>query len=64
VYFACILKPECLKSKFKLPFFVVIHENLDNKSGMERELVCTECKDAIMGLDPDFPSTIKAVVIE
>jgi hypothetical protein len=43
---------------------VVIHENLDNKSGMERGLVCTECKDAIMGLHPDFPSTIKAVVIE
>jgi hypothetical protein len=64
VYFDCILKTDSLKYKFKLPPFIIIHENLDNKSGMEQGLVCTECKDAIMGLHPDFATSIKAVVVK
>ena len=62
VYFDCILDTESLKANFQLPGFVVTHENTDVKSGTELGLVCTRCKDAIMGLHPSHASPSKLTV--
>jgi len=62
VYFDCVLEPETLQAKFHLPSFVTKHENTDEKSGMELGLVCTLCKDAIMGLYPGHCSPSKIIV--
>jgi hypothetical protein len=64
IYFDCVLKTESLKLKFNFPTFVVTHENLDIKSGMELGLVCNKCQDAIMGFHPNFPSSKKAAIIQ
>jgi len=29
---------------------VVVHENTDERSGLEKGFVCEECHDAVMGL--------------
>jgi hypothetical protein len=62
VYFDCILETEALRSKFNLPSFVVTHENVDPKSGTELGLVCTKCKDAIMGLHPEYSSLSNIII--
>ena len=62
VYFDCVLEPESLKAKFHLPSFVTMHENADEKSGKELGLVCTQCKDAIMGLHPTHSSSTKFII--
>lgn len=57
VYFGCILKTETLKAKLNLPSFVETHENTDIKSGAELGLVCSQCKDGIIGFHPNsFPA--------
>jgi len=61
-YFDCVLEPESLKAKFHLPSFVTRHENTDEKSGTELGLVCTQCKDAIMGLHPNHTSSAKLII--
>ena len=50
VYFDVVLDTSALISRMGFPSCVRVHENLDPKSGTERGFVCTECKDAIMGL--------------
>jgi hypothetical protein len=62
VYFDCVLEPESLKAAFHLPSFVTTHENTDEKSGTELGLVCTQCKDAIMGLHPNHASSAKLLI--
>jgi hypothetical protein len=62
VYFDCVLEPETLKAKFHLPSFVITHENTDEKSGTELGLVCTMCKDAIMGLHRSHSSPSKLTI--
>jgi hypothetical protein len=62
VYFDCVLEPESLKAKFHLPSFVITHENTDEKSGTELGLVCTQCKDGIMGLHPSHSSPSKLII--
>jgi hypothetical protein len=62
VYFDCVLETESLRSRFHLPSFVVRHENTDERSGTELGLVCTKCKDAIMGLHPDHSSSLKLTI--
>jgi len=62
VYFDCVLDTESLKEKFQLPSFVVSHENTDERSGTELGLVCTQCKDAIMGLYPSHSSQSKLTI--
>ena len=59
VYFDCVLEPESLRTRFHLPSFVIRHENTDEISGTELGLVCTQCKDAIMGLHPNYSSSSK-----
>ncbi|MFC1883162.1 hypothetical protein ACFL2O_00185 [Thermodesulfobacteriota bacterium] len=49
VYFDIVLDVEKIKEKYELDPCVVIHENLDPKSGQERGVVCEICHDAIMG---------------
>lgn len=63
VYFDCILDTESLKAKFHLPSFVIMHENTDERSGTELGLVCTQCKDAIMGLHPNHSSSLSKPTI-
>lgn len=52
VYFDVVLDVEALAQRFKFAPCVQVHENLDQRSGLERGLVCWECKDAIMGVPP------------
>lgn len=49
VYFDVVLDVSALKLHFDIPDCVEIHENTDQRSGIERGMVCTECQDAIMG---------------
>lgn len=58
VYFDVVLHLAAIRATLMLPDCVVVHENLDPRSGLERGLVCTACDDAVMGrLDgaPAFP---------
>jgi hypothetical protein len=50
VYFDCVLDVEKLHYRYKLPDFVLVHSNDDRKSGLEAGLVCTICKDAVIGI--------------
>ena len=59
VYFDVVLDIDELKSRFKFPDCVEVHENLDERSGTERGFYCDKCKDAVMGLvngDKRYPS--------
>ena len=49
VYFDCYLDVEKIRERFQLPLFVETHVNEDPKSGYEEGLVCSQCKDGIMG---------------
>ncbi|MBS1513016.1 MAG: hypothetical protein JST86_19420 [Bacteroidetes bacterium] len=62
IYFDCVLDIASLQAKFHLPNFVVQHENRDPRSGTELGLVCTLCKDAIVGLHPDHLPVIKKII--
>ena len=57
VYYDCVLNLEKIMKKYNFPDFVKIHVNADNKSGMESGLYCEVCKDAIIGLHPNFVKT-------
>lgn len=50
VYFAVRLDVEALQRRFTFPSCVVVHENTDERSGLEMGFVCEECHDAVMGL--------------
>jgi len=50
VYFDCVLNTQTLRRRYYLPDFVIHSQNDDRKSGLEAGLVCTVCKDAIMGI--------------
>ncbi len=54
VYYDCILNLEKIRRRYNFPDFVKNHVNNDNKSGMEAGFYCDLCKDAIMGLHPNF----------
>jgi hypothetical protein len=49
VYFDIVLDVDKMKEQYEFDSCVVIHENLDPKSGQERGLFCELCHDAIMG---------------
>lgn len=50
VYFDVRLDVEALRKRFAFPSCVVVHENTDERSGLEKGFVCNECNDAVMGL--------------
>jgi hypothetical protein len=50
VYFDIRLDVEALRRRFAFPHCVVVHENTDERSGLEKGFVCEECHDAVMGL--------------
>jgi hypothetical protein len=52
VHFNCVLDIEKLRLKYSLPDFVINHHNDDPRSGLEVGLVCTVCKDAVIGIHP------------
>jgi len=49
-YFDVVLDTSALAARLSFPPCVKIHENLDQKSGLERGFECEECNDGIMGL--------------
>jgi len=50
VYFNVVLEIPSLQRRFSFPSCVEVHENKDQKSGLERGFVCNACNDAVMGL--------------
>lgn len=50
VYFDVRLDVEALQRRFAFPPCVVVHENTDPRSGLEKGFVCEECHDAVIGL--------------
>lgn len=41
---------DALQRRFAFPPCVVVHENTDERSGLEKGFDCEECHDAVMGL--------------
>lgn len=56
VYFDGVLNLEKLRERLQLPAHVVDYRNDDQRSGAEMGFVCELCKDAIMGVHPEFAS--------
>ncbi|TAI47582.1 hypothetical protein [Flagellimonas allohymeniacidonis] len=52
VYYDCVIDTKAIMARLHLPKHVHEHTNEDSKSGLEHGLVCSKCKDAIMGLHP------------
>jgi hypothetical protein len=50
VYVDARLDIAALQRRFAFPPCVTVHENTDERSGLERGFVCGECHDAVMGL--------------
>jgi hypothetical protein len=50
VTFAVRLDTDALSRRFGLPACVVVHENKDPHSGLEKGFVCEQCHDAVIGL--------------
>ena len=50
VYFDCFLDTPGIRAHFSFPEFVHDHSHCGTHDGQELGLVCTKCKDAIMGL--------------
>lgn len=48
-YFDCVLNIEKIKSKLFFSQNIVLHENLDNKSGLERGFIDKTTDEAILG---------------
>ena len=60
VYFDVVLDLPAIRAAYPVPAEVEDHENLDERSGVERGLVCAACHDgivgAIRGTDRRFPA--------
>ena len=54
VYYECVLNLDEIQRRYNFPDFVKIHINNDNRSGMEAGFYCELCKDAVMGIHPQF----------
>jgi len=50
VYFACWLDRDALRARFTLADCVKDHEHRGTHDGSEAGFVCTECRDAVMGV--------------
>ncbi len=50
VYFDVVLDTTSIAARIDLAPCVVVHENLDPRSGTELGFFCSDCKDAIIGL--------------
>lgn len=49
VYFDCYFDIPSLRRRYRFDTCVADHEHLGTHDGQESGLVCTECKDGIMG---------------
>jgi len=54
MYFEEVLDLEALRFKFSLGEHIKVHENLDNKSGLERGFIDTTTGEGLMGKVKDF----------
>lgn len=50
VYFACYLNLTALRARLPFASCVEDHEHLGTHDGQEAGLVCTQCRDAVMGV--------------
>ena len=50
VYFAVRLDIDALRQRFAFPPGVIVHENTDPRSGLEKGFVCEQCHNAVIGL--------------
>jgi hypothetical protein len=64
IYFDCVLSPQNLKTKLQLEDFVQVHDYSDTKAGSELGLICSICKDGIMGMHPESSIAKQMPVIE
>jgi hypothetical protein len=53
MYFDVVLDCDALKKRLKLGGGVTVHVNDDPRSGREKGLVCSACKDAVIGIHPE-----------
>jgi hypothetical protein len=58
VYFDCFLDTDAIRKHFTLPKCVQDHSHRGTHDGQERGLVCTVCKDGIMGLYEAVPGKL------
>lgn len=49
VYFDIVFETDSVARRLELGPTVVVHENNDKRSGLERGFVCEACKDGIIG---------------
>ncbi len=50
VYVDVRLDVDALRQRSAIPSCVVVHENTDERSGLEKGFVCEACHDAVIGL--------------
>ena len=50
VYFACYLDLAALRERFTFADCLQDHEHLGTHDGQEAGFVCTQCRDAVMGV--------------
>jgi len=58
VYFDVRLDIDAIRERIAFPDCVQVHENTDQRSGLERGFVCDSCNDGVMGKvdgGPVFP---------
>lgn len=54
VYFDCVLDREALRRRFLFAPIVVDHEHVGTHDGQEAGFICTNCRDAVIGVHPHF----------
>ena len=64
VYFDCVLNTEKLKIKLALDNCIETHDYIDIKIANELGLICTICKDGIIGLNPKSPFTKNKISVD
>ena len=52
VYVDAVLDGEAIRKRLNLGATVSVHSNDDERSGLEKGLVCDACHDAVIGLHP------------
>ena len=64
VYYDCIIDIEKIKKKFPFNNCIKIHEFNDIKTANELGFFCDDCKDGIMGFNPNNKQTENKIILE